>query len=283
MALNEPGDLQPESDPVNSSNPALPAEGQEETAAVQNQVVGQYLDLVDKYGVGHPVVEQFVSGHSHNPALKEWVAIVKDLDASGSAASPPRRLPRFLWAVAATVIPLVLVTGAIYGTLSAVQNEVGMARTDLKNAKGEMATLRTERDEANTKAEQIKKEWDEDKIRQRNNPGETALETAASSQLRYRSYPLGTKLPAKLSLPDAVDIKGASYARAILADLNGDEERYRSELKKAGDDKENSWAVLAAAELKGPGELVNCLAKLEAKLEDDAGKDYSATSLLVLK
>src|SRR5262249_36493705 len=129
--------------------------------------------------------------------------------------------------------------------IAKLQNQV--ARADAARLEAERA-----RDAVQAKAAALAKERDEMRAayenRLRNNPDRIALVVEAISRLRTLEFPRETKLANRLVPRDAAKAGAYSYARAILADYNGDPERFRRELQQAAQEKNDPWSRLAQAE-----------------------------------
>jgi hypothetical protein len=114
----------------------------------QQEQVSEYLTLVERFGPDHPDVKQFVNTHQNNPEIGQWADVVNELHAKGSAAPGLRSVTRAAWAVTAAAVPLLVVAG-IYGVVSSV------------HARGELAAVRTDRDNAVSHSELLAADLEE--------------------------------------------------------------------------------------------------------------------------
>jgi cation transport regulator ChaB len=95
--------------------------------------VGEYLDLIDKYGPDHEKVAAFLAAHHEDSDIRSWSQVVAELNVKGRAA--PRQTARLrpLWGVVVAAVPLLAIL-SVYALLGLKQ-----AQGDLAQAKDTLA------------------------------------------------------------------------------------------------------------------------------------------------
>jgi hypothetical protein len=107
------------------------------------RLVGDYLDLVERYGTDAAETRQFLDSHQNAPALREWAGVVSHIDQE--ARSKRRR--RTTVGIGVTVGSLVLLLLASFAAVIGMQRSIRLAQVEpeLSKAKERVAELQTDK------------------------------------------------------------------------------------------------------------------------------------------